>query len=166
MLDSFPFLLAGSKLRPADTRERTFYPGTIPTADRGTFHLKRAYFNIYSSASFRRPFPCQLFLPPKPNGPQSIWPSTKFPHNHLQLSYLLWLTAQRKTSSQAVINYKIENYQCLHYFLSFNVRGNRTTTLTAIMLWIQYITSLLICKITYSKFTLRNSLWPKLNIVN
>ena len=78
-------------------------PGRFQQQTEGLF-ISRAHFNICSSVSFRRPFPCQLFLPPKPNGPRSIWLSTKFPHNHLQLSYqLLRLTAQGKTSSQAVI---------------------------------------------------------------
>ena len=85
---SFLFLFASSKFRPA-TRERTFslYPGTIPTADRGTFHLEREHFNICSSASCRRPFPYQLFLPPKSNGPRSFWLSTEFLLGYLQLSY-------------------------------------------------------------------------------
>ena len=43
--------------------------GTIPTADRD--HLERAHFNICSSAYLRRLFPGQLFLPPKPNGPDA-----------------------------------------------------------------------------------------------
>ena len=130
---SFPFLLAGSKVRPANTRDSIFLsiPGLFQQQI-GTFHLKRAYFNIYSPASFRRPFPGQLFLPPKPNGTQSIWLSTKFPHSLLQLSfYLLQLTAQGKTSFQAVIklqNGKIININAfIIYFLSFDItRSNRT----------------------------------------
>ena len=130
---SFPFLLAGSKVKPADTRDNifVFIRGRFQLQT-GTFHLERAHFNICSSASFRRPFPGQLFLPPKPNGPQSIWLSTKFLHSHLQLSpYHLRLKAQGKTSSQAVI--KLQNWKPsistppLFYFLSFNTtRGNRT----------------------------------------
>ena len=130
---SFPFLLAGSKVRPADTRENiSLYPGTIPTADRGTFHLEWAHFNICSSASFRRPFPCQLFLPPKPNGPQSIWLSTKFLHSHIQLScYFLWLRVQGKTSSWAVS--KLQNWKpsismplLFNFFLLIYNKSNRT----------------------------------------
>ena len=98
---SFPFLQAGSKVRAADNIS-LFNSGRLQQQT-GIFHLERAHFNIYSSASFRRPFPGQLFSRPKPNGPRSIWQSTKFPHSHLQLFYLLQLAAQGKTSSQAVI---------------------------------------------------------------
>ena len=108
---SFPFLLADCKVRPTDTRDNIFL--SIPGRFRhqtGTFHLERAHINVCSPAFFRRPFPGQLFLPPKPNGPRSIWLSTKFPHTHLQLSYYpLRLTAQGKTSSQAVI--KLQNWK-------------------------------------------------------
>ena len=80
----------------------SLYPRTIPTADRWTFHLERAHFNLCSTAPNRRPFTCQLFLPPKPNGPRRICLRTKFLHSHLQLSYdHLRLTAQGK----------IENHQ-------------------------------------------------------
>ena len=99
---SFPFLLAGSKVRPTYTRDNIFLsiPGRFQQQT-GTFHLERAHFNICSSASFRRPFPGQLFLPPKPNRPRSIRLSTKFLHSHLQLSYyLLQLMAQGKTLLQ------------------------------------------------------------------
>ena len=137
MLDlSLTFLLAGSKVKPADTRDNISLsiPGRFQQQT-GTFHLERAHFNICSSASFRRPFPGQLFLPPKSNGPKSIWLSTKYLHSHLQLSpYLLGFTAQGKTSSQAVI--KLQNLKTINinafiiYFLSFNItRGNRTLQL-------------------------------------
>ena len=128
---SFPFLLVGSKVRPANTRDNIFLsiPGWFQQQT-GSFHLERAYFNICSSASFRRPFPGQLFLPPKPNGPRSIWLSTKFPHSHLQLSYLLQLMAQGKTSSQAVKTTRLKTINMnafIIYFLSFNItRGSRT----------------------------------------
>ena len=76
---SFPFLLAGSKVRPTDTRDNiSLSPLGRFHQQTGTFHPERAHFNICSSASFRRPFPAQLFLPPKPNGPRSIRLSTKF----------------------------------------------------------------------------------------
>ena len=130
---SFPFLLAGSKVRPADTRDNIFLsiPGRIQQQTQ-TFHFERAHFNICSFTSFRRPFLGQLFLPPKPNGRRSIWLSTKFLHSHLQLSsYRLRLKVQGKTSSQAII--KLQNWKpsistpSLFYFLSFNItRGNRT----------------------------------------
>ena len=101
---SFPLPLAGSKVRPADTKDNIFLSilGWFQQQT-GTFHCERTHLNIWSSASFRRPFPGQLFLPPKLNGPRSIWLSTKFPHSHLQVLYLLQLTAQGKPSSQAVI---------------------------------------------------------------
>ena len=105
----FPFLQAGRKVRPADTRDNISLSNSGRFQQQtGTFHLESAHFNICFFASFRRPFPGQLFLPPKPNGPRSIWLSAKFLHSHLQLSsYLLQLTTQRKTSSQAVI--KLQN---------------------------------------------------------
>ena len=106
-------------------------PGRFQQQTR-TFPHERAHFNICSSASFRRLFPCQSFLPLKPNGPQSIWLSTKFPHSHLQLScYLLRLMAQGKTSPQVVI--KLQNLKpsiskpSLFYILSYNItRAIRT----------------------------------------
>ena len=56
---SLPLLLAGSKVRPADTKENIslYILGRFQQQTR-TFHLERAHFNICSSASFRRPFPC------------------------------------------------------------------------------------------------------------
>ena len=118
----FPFLLADSKVRSADTRDNISLSNSGRLQQQtGTFHLEGAYFDICSSASFRRPFPCQLFLTPKPNGPRSIWLSTKFLHSHLQpFSYLLQLTVLGKTSSQAVIKL-LENHQYLrlHDLFSF-----------------------------------------------
>ena len=60
---SFPFLLAGSKLRPTDTRENILSQSRddLQTANRGTFHLERAHLNIFSSVSFRRPFLVNYF---------------------------------------------------------------------------------------------------------
>ena len=121
-LFSFPPCWQQGKASRHEREHFSLYPGTIPIADRGTFHLKRAHFNICSSASFRRPFPCQLFLPPKPNGPQSIWlstnsrtaiyncPSTFFDSQH-----------KGKLPLMLSLKYKIENhqYQCLHYLFSF-----------------------------------------------
>ena len=83
-------------------------PGRFQQQTEGPFHLERAHFNICSSASFRRPFPGQLFLPPKPNGSRSIWLSTKFPAQPLTADYLLRLTAQGKIFSLAVI--KLQNW--------------------------------------------------------
>ena len=130
---SFPFLLADSKVRPADTRDNIFLsiPGRFQQQP-GTFHLERTHLNICSSASFRWPFPGQLLLLPKPNRTRSIWLSTKFPHSHLQLpSYVLQLTAQGKTSSQAVM--KLLDWKpFIIYFLSYTyytcniTRGSRT----------------------------------------
>ena len=118
---SFPFLLIGSKVRPAEMRDNISLSNSGRFQQQtGTFHLERAHFNICSSASFRRPFPGQLFLPPKPNGPQSIWLSTKFPHRHLQLpSY--HLRHKEKLPLKLSLNYKIKNhqYQRLHYLFSF-----------------------------------------------
>ena len=105
-LCSFPPCWHQGKYQP--TWERTFLR-MIPTADRGTFHLERVHFNICSSASLRRPFPCQLFLPPKPNGPRSIWLSTKIPAQPFTALYLLQLTAQGNTSSQVII--KLQNWK-------------------------------------------------------
>ena len=130
---SLPLLLAGSKLRPADTRDNIFLSISGQFQQQtGTFHLKRAHFNICSSASFRRPFPGQSFLPPKPNGPQSIWLSTKFLHSHLQLSSILFNSRHKeKLPLKLSLNYKIENHQYQHLDYSFNIsfnitRGNRT----------------------------------------
>ena len=129
----FPFLRAGSKVRPADTKDNISLSNSGRLQQQtGIFPLSRALFDTCSSASFRRLFPGQLFLPPKPNGPRRIWLSTKFSHSHLQLFYdLLQLTAQGKTSSRAVI--KLLDWKpsistlSLFYFLSFNITwGNRT----------------------------------------
>ena len=83
----FLFLLASSKVRLAYTRENilSLFPGTILTADRGTFHIERAHFNICSSENISY----QLFLPLKSNRTQSCRLSTKFLHRYGQLSYLL-----------------------------------------------------------------------------
>ena len=92
------------------------------TQDNSNSRQRKHHFNICSSASFRRPFPGQLFLHPKPNGPQSIWLSTKFLHSHLQLSSIFFSSRHKeKLPLKPSLNYKIENhqYQRLHNFISF-----------------------------------------------
>ena len=110
----FSFLLAGSKVRPADTKDNIFLSNS------GLFISREHSSTFVPLLPLGEQFPGQLFLPPKPNGPRSICLSTKFLHNHLQLSiYRLRLTVQGKTSPQAVIKLKNHQYQRLHYLFSF-----------------------------------------------
>ena len=71
-LFSFLVPFGWQKARPADTRENISLSNSGQFQQQtGTIHLERAHFNICSSAYLRRPFPGQLFLPPKPNGPDA-----------------------------------------------------------------------------------------------
>ena len=110
LLFFFPPCWQKGKTSRQEREHFSLYPGTIPTADWGTFHLERAHFNICSSASFRRPFPCQLFLSPKTKWTPKHLAEYKIPAQPFTtLLYLLWLTAQGKTSTQAVI--KLQNWK-------------------------------------------------------
>ena len=121
---SFPFLLAGSLVRPADTIENISLsiPGRFPRQTEGPFHLERAHFNICPSASFRRAFSGQLFLPPKPNEPRSIWLSTNSRTAIYNYPSIFFNSQhKRKLPLKLSLNYSIENhqYQRLHYLFSF-----------------------------------------------
>ena len=71
-LFSFLIPLSWQKVRPADTRENISLSNSGQfQLQTGTIHLERAHFSICSFAYLRRPFPGQLFLPPKPFGPEA-----------------------------------------------------------------------------------------------
>ena len=129
MLDlSFPFLLPGSKVRPADTRKNISLsiPGRFQTADKGICHLERSHFNICSSASFRRPFLVNYFSLLNQMASASGWVLNFFITIYNCLSSSYDFTTQRKTSSQAVIKLLNWKSSISTPFLSFSIQGDRT----------------------------------------
>ena len=117
---SFLFLLASSKVRPVDTRENILSLSRDDSNSRQRdLSSRESTFQHLFLCFFSEAIPYQLFLPPKSNGPWSFWLSTKFLHSYLHQSHLrLRLTAQRKTSSQAVIKASPSKTINIIYFLS------------------------------------------------
>ena len=71
-LSSFLIPLGWQMVLPADTRDNISLSNSGRFRQQvGTIHLERAHFNMCSSAYPRRPLPGQLFLPPKPIGPEA-----------------------------------------------------------------------------------------------